>query len=62
MTASRVALLEQVGTKWKVILSDPLLVGYWVTGHLFKAQGPQGEKSGGQRALTAPAGLCGSCF
>lgn len=47
VTASRVALLEQVGTKWKVMLSDPLLVVYWVTGHLFKAQGPQGEKSRG---------------
>ena len=47
ITASRVALLEQVGTKWKVMLSDPLLVVYWVTGQLFKAQGPQGEKSRG---------------
>lgn len=45
ITALRVALLEQVGTKWKVMLSDPLLVVYWVTGRVLKAQRPQGDKS-----------------
>lgn len=53
ITASRVALLEQVGTKRKVMLSDPLLVVYWVTGRLFKAQGPRGESQEG-RGLSQP--------
>lgn len=53
MTSLRVALLEQVGTKGKVTLSGPLLVVYWVTGCLFKAQGPQGESQEG-RGLSWP--------
>lgn len=36
------------------MLSDPLLVVCWVSGHLFKAQGPQGEKSREGRGLSGP--------
>lgn len=54
ITASRVALLEQVGTKQKVMLSDPLLVVYWVMGHLFKAQGPWWGGSQEGRGLSQP--------